>query len=470
MKIHYLLALPVLLLMSAVAIAQTPAPVKVDKPPFPYVWSTAYHILPETHNNESGYFSLVEGIDGRIYVGTAKYGVNAYLVEFDPKSELQRIVIDTHKLCGLPAVPTGYAAQAKIHTKNFVGPSGKVYVGSKQGYPTDEDKAKGVVYPGGYVMTFDPEISKDGRKAGKAENLGQPMPLADAQRKGYKEGEGVIDVVADEERGLLYVVTCEHQHWMVYDMKTKQYTEPAMAITMFPYASTLIDDRGRAHTITRSYQLATMDPNTKRVSVRDMVLEGGKEFAPKGASDDIDVPIDQKWIPNWVLSADRKSAYLIRMNHPEILQINLASDALKVPVKNLGKIIEGPNPDCRSAISLGPDGLIYAVVTVNNEAKFGGGAGLVHLTRMDPRNSKAEDLGVIVVKNPQAIDDLRKGPDGKDRPFMHGYAKLKDGTLTPQYQALGAIVARDGTVYVQLLYPYTILRIDPKALVAQAAK
>ena len=468
MKIHSFFAVVLLLLASAIASAQTPASAKPDKAPFSYIWATAYHVLPETHNNESGYFSLVEGIDGRIYIGTAKYGVNAYLVEFDPKSELQRIVIDTHKLCGLPLVPTGYAAQAKIHTKNFVGPSGKVYVGSKQGYPTDEDKSKGTVYPGGYVMTFDPEINKEGRKPGKAENLGQPMPLAEAQRKGYKEGEGVIDVVADEDRGLLYVVTCEHQHWMVYDMKTKQYTEPTF-ITMFPYASTLIDDRGRAHTITRSYQLATMDPATKRVSVRDMVFDGGKAFAPSTASDDLDVPVDQKWIPNWVLSPDRKSAYLIRMNNPEIVQINLASDALKVPVKSLGKILEGPNPDCRSALALGPDGMLYAVVTVTNEAKFGGGANLVHLARMDPRSGKAEDLGVIVVKNPKAIEDVKKGPDGKDRQWMHGYAKLKDGTLTPQYSSLGAIVARDGTVYVQILYPYTLLRIDPKALVAQAS-
>ena len=34
-----------------------------------------------------------------------------------------------------------------------------------------------------------------------------------------KEGEGVIDVVADEARGLIYAITCEHQHWMLLDTK-----------------------------------------------------------------------------------------------------------------------------------------------------------------------------------------------------------------------------------------------------------
>src|SRR5262249_12359703 len=102
------------------------------KAPFPYVRGKAYHILPDTHNNEPGYFSLCEGRDGKVYVGTTKYNVNPYLVEFDPRTEKQKVVLDTHKVCGLSA--TGFAAQSKIHTRNFAGPSGKVYVGSKQGY------------------------------------------------------------------------------------------------------------------------------------------------------------------------------------------------------------------------------------------------------------------------------------------------------------------------------------------------
>ena len=73
------------------------------KAPFEYVWGTAHHVMPETHSEESGYFSLCEGNDGRIYVGTSKYGENAYLVEFDPVTEEQRIVVDAHKLCALTA-------------------------------------------------------------------------------------------------------------------------------------------------------------------------------------------------------------------------------------------------------------------------------------------------------------------------------------------------------------------------------
>src|SRR5215210_2656445 len=166
--------------------------------PFPYVQAKAYHVPPETTTEESGYFSLCEGRNGKIYVGTAAYGRSSYLVEFDPATEKMRIVLDTHKLVGLPLKATGYAAQAKLHTRNFVGPSGKIYVGSKQGYPSQAERAaqkrgeKIPVYRGGYVMVYDPV--KD-----TTENLGMPMPL-DAKRiaAGKTEGEGVIDVTADE--------------------------------------------------------------------------------------------------------------------------------------------------------------------------------------------------------------------------------------------------------------------------------
>lgn len=211
-------------------------------PPFSYIWGRAYHVLPETHNEESGYFSLCEGLNGKIYIGTAKYGENAFLVEFDPKTERQRIVIDTHELCGLTA--TGYAAQAKIHTRNFVAPSGKIYLGSKQGYRQGPDD-KGA-YPGGYLMTYDPASDK-------AENLGMPYP-----------GQGVIDVAADEARGLIYVVTCEDQHWMLFDVRAGQYRE--LGPLLASYATTLLDSKGRANAITREFQLAQYDPASNRSS------------------------------------------------------------------------------------------------------------------------------------------------------------------------------------------------------------
>src|SRR5438874_585583 len=122
----------------------------------------AFHVPSEYTNQESGYFSIIEGHNGNVYIGTAKYGVNAYLIEFNPRTAVMQMVVDVHRAIG--TFLRGFAAQAKIHTRNNVGQlSGKIYFGSKQGYPGKDEKRSD--YPGGYVLAYDP-------KTGKTENFG----------------------------------------------------------------------------------------------------------------------------------------------------------------------------------------------------------------------------------------------------------------------------------------------------------
>lgn len=387
-------------------------------PPFPYVWGTAYHVLPETTSEESGYFSLCEGRDGSIYVGTAKYGANSYLVEFDPVRFSQRIVIDTHKVCGLTA--TGYAAQAKLHTRNFVGPSGVIYVGSKQGYPGKNDTS---VYPGGYVMSYDP-------RTGQARNLGRPFPE-----------QGVIDVVADEARDRLYAVTCENQHWMLGRIgATNAWRELGPMLT--PYATTLIDAQGRAHALATNFDLCTYDPATDQITRRPIFI-GKKPFQHLSPSS----------IPTWNLAADGKTAYLVLMNDPTLLAIDLGGKGDTIKAKNCGRLTDAPQPDSRAALSIGPDGRVWTLIRTANNTGFGGGM-LHRLIRYDPRSRKIEDLGVLAVKNPDFYDFAAK------KHHSHGYHTFPDGTLAPLHAHMGLIVAHDNTLYVTILYPYTLLRID----------
>jgi hypothetical protein len=424
-----------------------PAP-KAPPASLKYLPAKAYYIPPETTTEESGYFSLCEGKNGKIYVGSAAYGRNSYLVEFDPTTEKMKVVLDTHKLVGLPLEPTGYAAQSKIHTRNFVGPSGVIYVGSKQGYPTTEEKKSGKVatYRGGFVMTYDPET-------GKAVNLGMPMPLGDKRLPAdAKEGEGVIDVVADENRGLIYVITCEHQHWMFYETKHPEKGYRDLGPILRDQPNTLIDKQGRATAITKDYEIARYDPATDKVTV-DKLLVDGKPFAevvgPKAVH------------PDWRLTADGKSAYLQLLNDLRIFAVHLGGPAGE-PVKaiSLGNRVEGKGPDSRGSISIAPNGDVYSCVRVDNETKFGTGY-LHHLVRYEPRTLKMVDLGVITVKNPEFFDfkgTQAKNPDGSLRP-RHGFHALPDGTLTPLHVIMGMIVAHDGTVYATTIYPFTLLRI-----------
>jgi hypothetical protein len=435
-----------ILLASPVVCGADPA----KEPPasLKYLPAKAYYIPPETTTEESGYFSLCEGKNGKIYIGSAAYGRNSYLVEFDPATEKMKIVLDTHKLVGLPLAPTGYAAQSKIHTRNFVGPSGTIYVGSKQGYPTAEEKKTGKVatYRGGFVMTYDPET-------GKAVNLGMPMPLDDKrQPAGAKEGEGVIDVTADEERGLIYVITCEHQHWMLFDTKRPEKGYRDLGPILRDQPNTLIDRQGRATAITKDYQVARYNPADDKVTV-DPLLVDGKPFA--------DVVGPKVVHPDWRIAADGRTAYLQLLNDLRLFQVDLGAAAGKpVVARSLGNRIEGKNPDSRGSVSIATDGRVYSVVRIDNETKFGTGY-LHHVVRFDPSAKQIADLGVITVKNPEFFDfagPQAKNPDGSLRP-RHGFHTLPDGTLTPLHVIMGMIVARDGTVYATTIYPFTLLRI-----------
>ena len=55
------------------------------------VVSTAYAIPKHTTNQNSGYFSIVSGHNKRLYIGTAKYGENAFLVEFNTQTLCEQI-------------------------------------------------------------------------------------------------------------------------------------------------------------------------------------------------------------------------------------------------------------------------------------------------------------------------------------------------------------------------------------------
>jgi len=411
------------------ALVQAPSP-PATKAPFRYVWGKAYHILPETHTDESGYFSLCEGHNGKIYVGTAAYGFNAYLVEFDPQTERQRIVIDVNKVCGLktPEKPT-YAAQAKIHTRNFVAPSGKIYVGSKQGYRRGKDDTAD--YPGGYVIVYDP-------KTDKAECLGMPYP-----------GEGVNDVTADEDAGLVYVVTCEEHHWMILDLKTRKYHEPDPQLRLTPYAQTLLDAQNRAVVLSRDFRLVRYDPKTGKLEYLTLKSDGQEV----GRADDKLGPAC------WAKTADSRYAYLIRMSDSRLYRIDLTAAGPNVPVADLDRLLPGKGFDSRGSLIVGHDGKVYVLIRVENETGFGKGY-LHHLVSYDPVKNQAVDHGVLAVRNKDWFQF--HDAQGKPKPWSHGFHTLPDGTITPLYVHMALHMARDGTLYATIIYPFTLLRIAPQ--------
>ena len=222
----------------------TPARAQDDPPAEGRIVSTAYAIPKETTSEESGYFSIVEGLNRRLYIGTAKYRSNAYLVEFDLASKAMKVVVDVQKEIGTQA--TGFAAQSKIHTRNNVGPSGKIYFGTKQGYPAEGEKRSD--YRGGYPLVFDPATGK---------TRVYDIPVAE---------QGVISVTPDEARGVAYISTTsdsrplDSTHFLILDLASGKYRD--LLDCQHMYAFIVLDHLGRAYHPIAGGEIARWDPQS----------------------------------------------------------------------------------------------------------------------------------------------------------------------------------------------------------------
>jgi hypothetical protein len=394
----------------------------------------AYHVPSEYTTEESGYQSLGEGKNGKIYIGTAKYGSNAYVVEFDPKTGRFRAVVDVMKAIGSTA--TGFAAQAKIHSHLPVGPSGKIYCGSKQGYPKENEKRTD--YPGGYPLVYDPV----------AETVKvYPIPIPH---------QGVISHVADEARRLSYISTCddgrpvEVTHFLVLDLETGKYRDLGDMARSYAYIQ--IDFRGRALHLASEGRVAAYDPNTSQLRMLEMTV-GGHRPGPGSFLYD-NHPLQPG------MSPDRKQIYLLPMSENALYIGDLTRGDGSLPLRRVAPVLPGApekGTDCR-ALDVGADGRVWAMVrqTIPNY-------GITHhLCMYDPKTGECRDLGIPYVANPDYVEFKDAG--GKVKPWHHGFWTTPEGKLTALHHHMAIKTARDGTIYVTIIAPFTLLRLSPETV------
>ncbi|MCS6896486.1 MAG: SMP-30/gluconolactonase/LRE family protein, partial [Nitrospira sp.] len=388
-----------------------------------WIFAKAYKLPSEYTNQESGYFSIIEGKNGKLYIGTAKYGVNAYLLEFDPKTEKVRMVMDVHDTIGSKA--SGFAAQAKIHSRNNVGTiTGKIYVASKQGYPEKGESRD--AYPGGYVLTHDPAT-------GKNEHYGIAKPK-----------HGIISVMPDEENGVAYISTCsddrpiDHTHFMILDLKTRTYTD--LGDMEHAYAFIVLDEQHRAYHPVRGGLVARYDPRTKTLDKLTMTVDGKpvpNELSKDGA------------IQNWDTTADRKTLYCVELSTNQLYAFDLTAAGDALPGRSLGKLLPfATKTDCR-AMAVSPHGVVWMAVTHTSRPE----GQTMHLVSYTPGDPAPRDHGPVAIRNPEYV--TLTGPDGKLKPWHHTLRKEKDGIWTP-WQPLGIAAASDGTPYVVTIAPFTL--------------
>ncbi len=391
-----------------------------------WLWSTAYAVPAETTSEQSGYFSIVEGKDKHLYIGTAKYRSNAYLVDFDPATHKMKVVVDAQKEIGTTA--TGFAAQSKIHTRNNVGASGRIYFGTKQGYPKEGEKAAD--YPGGYPMVYDPAT-------GRTRVYSIPVPH-----------QGIISVTPDESRGIAYVSTCsdgrpaESDHFLILDLATGKYRDLMDARHMFAFI--VIDHLGRAYHPILGGEIARYDPRASTLTRLKQTIDG----RPPAAGSFLALPEGHPI--NWEISPDRRTLYAVAMSGNQLYAYDLTAEGDVLPGRRLGPLSSGAQAtDCR-AMCVGPDGTVWAGVAVTT-AK---GGQLLHVVRYRPGDPAPVNLGPVAIGNADYTTFVDAG--GKEKPYHHGVFRLKDGTLVPRYVIMGICAASDGTVYLTTLCPFTV--------------
>jgi outer membrane protein assembly factor BamB len=396
------------------------------------------HVIPkETATEGEGYFSIVEGHNGRLYIGTHVNGANAYLVEFDPASGGMKVVVDAQKEIGTAS--KGFAAQGKIHTRNNVGASGKIYFATKQGYPAKDEKWTD--YPGGYPMVYDPATGK---------TRVYPIPVPH---------HGIISITPDESRGIAYLSTCadqqskqqpESSHFMILDLKTGKSRDLMDCQHIFAFI--VVDYLGRAYHPIKGGDIARYDPRTDRIERLKQTIDG-KPPTPESR-----LALSETHPINWDISPDGKTLYAVPMSTNQLYAYDLTHDGAVLPGRSLGSLVPGASDiDCR-AMCVGPQGQVWAAPTVA-DPKVGR---LLRLVSYRPGDKSPREHGFVAISNPDYT--AFTGKDGKPLPFHGGLIKLPDGVTTTRYVILGVCQGRDGRVYVLALHPYSVLELDPKQL------
>ncbi len=406
--------------------------------------ATAYVVPKETATEGEGYFSIIEGLNRRLYVGTHANGVNSWLVEFDPAQKKMKVVVDAHKAIGIDL--RGFGSQAKIHTRNNVGASGKVYFGTKQGYPDTKKGEKREDYPGGYPMVYDPAT-------GKTKVYPIPVPH-----------HGINSITPDESRGIAYISTCsdgrpgpgENSSFGILDLKTGKYRE--LIDTHHYYGFIVIDYQGRAYHPTLGGEIVRYDPKTDKVERLKQTIDGkaladipAKELAASHLADEKGHPL------NWDITPDGKTLYCVPMSTNQLYSYDLTATGNVIPGRNHGVLIPGAKTtDCR-AFCVGPKGKAVAAIT-----ELVDGVYQLHLVTYQAGDRAPRDHGIPAVDNPDYTEFTDKA--GKPLPFHGGLYKTKEGKLTSKYVILGVCEARNGAVYMLMLHPYTVLQVKPEAL------
>ncbi|MCA9415053.1 MAG: PQQ-like beta-propeller repeat protein [Candidatus Omnitrophica bacterium] len=167
--------------------------------------------IPSSMHGGSGYTAVQIDRDGKVYIGTAYYGLHAELTQLNPKTAQWRSLFESDKLTY--QYGRGQGIPGKIHTKLRLGADGKIYGAMKQGYEQHYTiRADIGEAPEGlrgsqftcHFFSYDPSTDE-------VEDLGP----------GWQQ-EGITSFDVDTERGYLYGCTVPGVFFLVHDLENRR--------------------------------------------------------------------------------------------------------------------------------------------------------------------------------------------------------------------------------------------------------
>ncbi len=229
--------------------------------------------IPSTMHGGSGYTAIQADRDGKIYIGTAFYGLNAQLAQLNPKTSEWRSLLRSDELTH--QYGRGQGIPGKIHTKLRLGADGKIYGAMKQGYELH------------YGLRSDVGESPEGQRGGQYTcHLFSYDPASDTTvdlGPGWPQ-EGITSFDIDTNRGYLYGATVPGVFFLAYDLTTGRvwnagsikYNHPTRYMPLDPgtgkvYHPGEVTPDGR-------YFMTVWEPETFRLKDVEVVPEDGFKY------------------------------------------------------------------------------------------------------------------------------------------------------------------------------------------------
>lgn len=180
------------------------------------------------------YNAISEASDGKIYyvLSSTRYDIGGQMYSYDPVSDKIEFIADLSEALG--EKEKKYIPQGKSHTE-FYEHKGKLYFSTHVGYYEMIDGAEHLpqnapesykLYPGGHFLYYDLKTK-------------EMKSLAIAP-----DGEGILTMTMDKERGHLYAITWPKGYFIDYDLHTNTLRNLG-----------LVSKQGEAGTIGKDYRV-----------------------------------------------------------------------------------------------------------------------------------------------------------------------------------------------------------------------